>query len=397
MQPSGSMLDVVILGGGIAGLWLLSRLRARGYAALLLENQALGAGQTLASQGIIHGGLKYAIDRLPGQESATLADMPGRWRACMAGQGEIHLGAGLLAAERHLFWTRRSLASRMAGFLGSKLVRGRAEALPAAAWPEALRDPAHIGAVYALDECVLDVPALLARLAALNQGAVKHIHGPAQLSQAADHAVLDCVAAGGQPRRITARCVVATAGAGNEALLAACGLAAGLAQRRPLQMLLLDHAPVPLWAHCFDTSDKPRVTITSHRRRDGGLVWYIGGLLAEQGAGQNEAELIQAGRRELAQLLPALDFSGCRYAGLPVDRAEGATMDGRKPEGPVLHRVGHCLLAWPTKLALAPALADQVLAQLPPPAAAAVPDYADWAAPAIAAAPWDRALWQEAA
>ena len=31
-------VDVAIFGGGIAGLWLLNRLRAEGYSALLLES-----------------------------------------------------------------------------------------------------------------------------------------------------------------------------------------------------------------------------------------------------------------------------------------------------------------------------------------------------------------------
>ena len=44
-------LDVVIFGGGAAGLWLLDELVRAGYEALLLEAGALGAGQTIASQG----------------------------------------------------------------------------------------------------------------------------------------------------------------------------------------------------------------------------------------------------------------------------------------------------------------------------------------------------------
>ena len=54
-------IDVLIAGGGIAGLWLLNLLTRRGYSALLLEADALGCGQTLASQGMIHGGIKYAL------------------------------------------------------------------------------------------------------------------------------------------------------------------------------------------------------------------------------------------------------------------------------------------------------------------------------------------------
>ena len=54
--------DVTIIGGGIAGLWLFRRLNNMGYTRLcLLENETLGGGQTIKSQGIIHGGIKYAL------------------------------------------------------------------------------------------------------------------------------------------------------------------------------------------------------------------------------------------------------------------------------------------------------------------------------------------------
>jgi glycerol-3-phosphate dehydrogenase len=384
----GADVDVAILGGGIAGLWLLARLKAAGYSALLIESDALGAGQTLASQGIIHGGLKYAIDLKLGQDSAALADMPARWRACLAGSGEINLRAARLAAERHLFWARRTLTSRIAGFFGSRLVRGRVEALEQKDWPAALNDPQHVGAVYALDECVLDVPALLAALAGLGEGCIKQGQA-ARIASQDDHVLLQV-----DGRRITAGRLVATAGAGNEALLPQLGLPPQAAQRRPLQMLLVEHAPAPLWAHCFDTSDKPRVTVTTHRRSDGALVWYVGGLLAENGVTQSEAELVAAAKTEFATLLPKLDFSRSRFAGWRVDRAEGATEDGRKPEGPVLKHAGRVTLAWPTKLALAPQLADLVLAGLPPPAGLSQPAWTDWLAPALAPAPWESVAWR---
>lgn len=381
-------VDVAILGGGIAGLWLLARLKRAGYSALLLESQALGAGQTLASQGIIHGGLKYAIDLKLNADSAALADMPARWRACLDGRGEIDLRAAKLAAARHLFWARRTLTSRIAGFFGSKLVRGRVDALAQSQWPAVLQDADHVGAVYALDECVLDVPALLGALAALGEGCIKA--GQATVEQQHDQVLLQLAGS----RRITAGTLVSTAGAGNEALLPQLGLAPQAAQRRPLQMLLVENAPGPLWAHCFDTSDKPRVTITTHKKNDGTLVWYVGGLIAENGVQQSEAELIAAARQEFATLLPQLDFSRSRFAGFRVDRAEGATEDGRKPEGPVLRRAGNIMLAWPTKLALAPQLADLVLAALPPASGRAQPAFADWAAPPIAPAPWEVAAWK---
>ena len=385
-------VDVAILGGGIAGLWLLARLRQAGYSTLLLESQALGAGQTIASQGIIHGGLKYAIDLKLGGASDALADMPARWRACLNGTGEIDLRAAKVATERHLFWARKSLVSRITGFFGSKLLRGRVDQLDATQWPEALRDPEHVGAVYALDEIVLDVPALVAVLAAAHRPFIKKIEPGIRLDARPDSATVEARDDRGRAYRIAAARLIATAGKGNEDVLSQIGAPAKAAQRRPLHMVMLDNAAAPLWAHCFDAGDKPRVTITTHRRSDNRLVWYIGGLIAENGVKQSPAELIATAKTELSLLLPRLDFSHSRFATHPVDRAEGATPDGSKPDGPVLQRHGAVWIAWPTKLALSPQLADQVLADLPPASRPPV-EAAEWATPDIAKAPWETAAW----
>lgn len=52
-------VDVVIVGAGIAGLWLLNILRSNGYSVILFENESIGGLQTMASQGMIHGGQRY--------------------------------------------------------------------------------------------------------------------------------------------------------------------------------------------------------------------------------------------------------------------------------------------------------------------------------------------------
>lgn len=387
-------VDVAVVGGGIAGLWLLARLRAAGYSAVLVEAEALGAGQTLASQGIIHGGLKYALDLKLNAASDALADMPARWRACLDGRGEIDLRGVRPAAARHLFWARRTLGSRIAGFFGSRLLRGRVEALDQADWPDVLRDPDHVAAVYALDEMVLDVPQLLLALSGPQQAWIMQGR-VAVRAQGEAGVTLGVALPDGRRHMLAARNAIVTGGAGNARILAALGLPEAAAQSRPLHMLMIDNAPGPLWAHCFDASDKPRVTVTTHRRDDGALVWYVGGLLAENGVAQDEAALIATARAEFAALLPRLDFSRSRFAGLRIDRAEGATADGRKPDGPVLRQAGRVWLAWPTKLALAPQLADLVLAALAPPsgnAAAALP--AGWPVPPLAPPPWERASWK---
>lgn len=87
-------LDVVIFGGGGAGLWLLDELARRGHQTLLLEAHELGGGQTVNSQGIIHGGFKYSLDGLLSASARATRAMPDLWRRCLAGAAPCGAGAG---------------------------------------------------------------------------------------------------------------------------------------------------------------------------------------------------------------------------------------------------------------------------------------------------------------
>ncbi|MFE7403589.1 FAD-dependent oxidoreductase [Streptomyces sp. NPDC057557] len=52
-------LDVLVIGGGAQGLWLLNDLTKRHYRTVLLERHELGGGQTCHSHGLIHRGHYY--------------------------------------------------------------------------------------------------------------------------------------------------------------------------------------------------------------------------------------------------------------------------------------------------------------------------------------------------
>jgi len=47
---------------------------------LLFESSALGGGQTHKSQGIIHGGMKYALQGVLTKEASGMIDMPHLWK-----------------------------------------------------------------------------------------------------------------------------------------------------------------------------------------------------------------------------------------------------------------------------------------------------------------------------
>lgn len=110
-------MDVVIFGGGAAGLWLLDDLTRRGQQAVLLEADALGAGQTVATQGIIHGGLKYTLQGLLTNSATSIREMPALWRECLNGYREPNLRAVRRRSDECFLWRTDSLSSRL-GMLG---------------------------------------------------------------------------------------------------------------------------------------------------------------------------------------------------------------------------------------------------------------------------------------
>ncbi len=386
--------DVILFGGGIAGLWLLGRLRKAGYAALLLESRALGGVQTSASQGIVHGGTKYALTgKLTGSSDAITA-MPGIWRACLRGDGELDLSRVPLLSDHQHLWSTGRLASEMAGFFASRAMRSRVAALGPEQRPAILRHARFSGHVYRLDEPVLDVAALVAELVRRYGDACLQVD-PEQGLQFREGTppLLELRDARAGTLRLRARHLVLAAGAGNERLLTTLGRAKPAMQRRPLHMLMLRGKLPELYAHCLGAGATPRITVTTHPGPAGERIWYLGGQIAENGVERSGPEQIAAGRRELAQLLPWLDLGRLSWAGFRVERAEPRQAGGRRPDRPFLETQDCVSVVWPTKLAFAPALAAELLQQLErtviAPGGVADAPSIQWPRPPLAPLPWE--------
>ena len=353
--------DVLIVGGGIAGLWLNARLRRQGFATLLLENASLGGGQSVKSQGIIHGGAKYALHGALSGASEAIADMPRRWREALAGNGELDLTGVRLLSDAHYLWSPGSLAGNITSFFASKAVRGRVDQVKGEQLPAALQHPKFKGKVYRLAELVLDVPSLISRLSEL---AGDGLLAAERIEPLRENGELVGLTVDG--REIRAQRIILSAGRGNAELLASLGLSQPAQQLRPLHMALVKGPTLkPLYAHCLGGGPKPRVTITTHPAADGQWVWYLGGDLAEaDGVARDQATQILAAKKELSELLPWIDLSAAQWSTLRVERAEPAQSGLVRPDNAFLHEQDRLLVGWPTKLALAPDFADRVLAAL---------------------------------
>jgi glycerol-3-phosphate dehydrogenase len=383
--------DLVIVGGGVAGLWLLNRLRNAGYNAVLLEKDKLGSGQTIASQGMIHGGMKYALGGNLTGASETIADMPAHWKLCLQGKGDVDLRNTRLLSEAYYMWPRESLRSRFNAFVGSKAVRGKVTDVNAADWPEFFRGRIN-GPLYRLHDIVLDVPSLLANLAGnCRNNIIRTDPDQPEIVRQGDAFVVRI-----NPQlQVHTRRVVCTAGTGNEALISLSGSRQVSMQRRPLQMVVVKHdMHAPVYVHCVSDqlTATPELTVTTHLCADGKAAWYLGGELAETGAAVDQATQISRAREKLQNLFPWCDFSGAQWHSFYIDRAEARQAGGKRPDNCSIESAGGIDFCWPTKLTLAPNLASSFLHKLQedgfhPATPGSIPDGLPF--PGFASPPWE--------
>jgi hypothetical protein len=107
----------------------------------------------------------------------------------------------------------------------------------------------------------------------------------------------------------------------------------------------------------------PRLTITSHQNNQD-TVWYLGGDIAEQGNQRTTTEQIQAAKKELKAIFPWFDFSQCQWNTLKVKRAEAKQHFLQRPSNPSIIDFSGIWASWPTKLAMAPLLSDNIIKKL---------------------------------
>ena len=353
--------DVAIIGGGITGLWLLSLLRDRGYQVVLVEKSGLGSGQTLASQGIIHGGVKYTLSAAVTPVSQTTAGMPQRWRDCLAGRGDIDLQGVRVLSDKFYLFTDQRLSSKITAFLGSKALSGKVKALSGNAIPAAFNSPEFVARLYQLEDLVLDTASLLSHLAT-RHGASIYAREANLVIEGGTLTGLD-LASGGMLHAAT---YILAAGKDNDAFAKQLDIPVAM-QLRPLHQVVVKGSNLPsLFAHAVTLSSgtRPALTITSHQVVDGKNVWYLGGDLAETGVSRSPEEQLNVAQQLLTRLVPWVPLDDCEFSTWRVDRAEAAQTSGQLPDSPLVYRVGNVILCLPTKMTLVPLMGDMLLQQL---------------------------------
>jgi glycerol-3-phosphate dehydrogenase len=390
-------LNWLIFGGGVSGLWLLDETLRHGDSALLVEPYQLGHGQTVGSQGIIHGGFKYVFGgwRKLLQPVDPIREMPRIWKECLSGQRQPDLSeTRLRATECHIWWTSKLAGS--VGLLGTRfLLHASPQRIRREFYPDPLKECR--GTVAVLPEPVIATDSLIAELSRRHRNHILKINpknGAEFLLRSAGR--VDRIRLFGNDDRadtleVAPRHVVFTAGEGNEALREQVGLPPHRMQRRPLQMVMVRGNLPVLNGHCAD-GGHPRVTITSDTDSAGRTVWQVGGQLAEEAVKMNETEAIKYAYSELNAVLPGVRFDDAEWSTYRINRAEALTKNGHRPRDVQVFREGNVITAWPTKLVFAPRLAEKVLSLCSEPSGNSSVDmsiFETWERPAGANPPWE--------
>ncbi|MAD57984.1 MAG: glycerol-3-phosphate dehydrogenase [Porticoccus sp.] len=361
--------DIAIIGGGIAGLWLLNRLANLGFNVILFEKNALGGDQTVASQGMIHGGMKYTLNGALTGASEAISEMPSYWQKCIDGKGDVDLKGVKKLSDHFYMWSSRSVVSKMTTFLASKAIRGRINKVNRDALPNIFKNDQFKGSVYKLLDMVLDVPDVIKKLAQNYSSRIFMINWEKTSWQkdSKEKAFLH-FNENKKKYALYAGQFILAAGEGNESILSIMGENAPIMQRRPLHMLMVKHGyPHSFYGHCLGAETTPRLTISSHPCQDNKQVWYLGGSIAEKGVGLSAETIITKAKKELFALMPWVNLKDAEWAALPIERAEPKQRNFNRPDkafAGVTRKHSNVIVAWPTKLTLCPNLADEVISLL---------------------------------
>ena len=383
--------NIVIVGGGVAGLWLANLCKNLNYDFILLEKNQLGSGQTIQSQGIIHGGLKYALGGKLSDSSESIRNMPAIWQACLENKGQIPLSQVKILSNNQFLWST-GILDNMSNFFASKNLSSRVTKLSRSYYPSILQTKDFVGSVYKLEELVLDIQSVLHSLA-------KNVeHHLAKIDAIQVNTCLNnnkniqhlSTIINNQKFTITAKYYIFTAGNGNAELCKNISPDIQM-QQRPLQQLILKSPDLPkIFAHKISTSLLPIATITSHVNKNNIPVWYVGGEIAEQGINKSKTELIMAGKKLIHTFFPWLSLNTITWGSCIASRAEAKQAKQEKPDSITCFERGNAIVAWPTKLAFAPLLAEKICALIKlAPSNSQSNILANLPKPSIADYPWD--------
>lgn len=359
-EPTNASInvDVLILGSGVQGLWLLNDLIRAGYSALLIERDSIGGDQTLHSHGFIHQGIGYPhCHHLSDFQRAA-----EHWRRFVSASEDLvsHTSAhvGFVGLANSLLWEDHWQKARLSY---------KVEEIPKQFCGSTLRK------LYRTDEFAVHLVRLIERLCEPVREFI--VHGEVKQIRAVNGQVTDMTAAiGARSFRIHPQSVVLAAGEGNAQLISQID---GLDHSTPAHHLRKSHVVVVRGQSLLEPINLliPDIWlfVVSQTGDDGHPVWLLTSDVDKAYDGQSgpDADAIQRTVAKLRCFDPAL-FSRTNvskmewgaYVGLKVE--PDSNPDGPPPLQWCIKSFGlaNLFAVWPTKLTFAPLASADVVSQL---------------------------------
>lgn len=359
--------DIVIIGAGIAGLWLTNALCTMGFNCILLENNAIGAHQTINSQGMLHSGVKYALQGTVTQDTQAIKNAPFLWQQALLNNIAIKLTKDCILANCQYLWSNNQLSSKIANFFVSKVLQSMVDKVEQNNFPEPFTNPQFNGSIYKLNETVLNLQNTLQELFnPIKDICIKINSIDFELEQNSDSIRKLFLDIKGEKFLLSAKKYIFTAGEGIDKFIKLFNNSPKM-QVRPLHMVALKAKSLPmLYGHNIGLQQLPTISITSHQTADNHIVWQCGGKIAEDGVNKSIEEQIQTFKATITSIFPWLDFNNPKHVwgSFSINRAENLRNDGKKPTHATWFPLNNTIFAWPTKLVLAPMMADDIIKHL---------------------------------
>ncbi|MBU0958795.1 MAG: hypothetical protein KKB31_02500, partial [Nanoarchaeota archaeon] len=306
---------------------------------------------------------------------SEIKGMPERWRRHIRGELFPDLsGVDVVSGDLYLWVPKGRRLKAIFSRLGVQILESKPIELTKEEYPEWLKGSAEIA--YRVVDPVVETRSLLSEMAKPNLDRIVYSNEEGmEVGFDGSSGRVSSVYLPDKDLRIHPESIILTAGRGNRDLSRRMGIGREVMQERPLRQVIVrgDNLPIA-YGHCIDISRKAvekfptLATITTHPDpKTGGRVWNIGGKMAEEGVSQNQEELFENARKELPRILAGVDFSGVSLGYFDTTRAEIHTESGDRPKGSAIYNEGNVYVAFPTKLSLAPSLADRLEAMLVPP------------------------------
>ena len=347
--------DCIIFGGGVAGVWVNALLKESGYSTYLLEKKKIGGEQTLSSQGIIHKGMKYLLGVSTPKIAKLLVKSTNVWEAAFKGHSLVDLSQTEIYTHKQLIWGEKSLLTSFFVQGAQQIFQSQIKKIAPKDIPKWLTyQPKNI---FWLQEKVINSHSMMQNFYHhyKNQYYQYSLEEQKFFFEKKNHLIGIKL-----PQAnivLWTKKIILAAGKGNKTLAELFKIPYQT-QIRPLTMIMVEHDNLfPIYGHCITTSTKPLFTISSHKKENGKILWYLGGKIAENN-NRVKTNFIQA--KQLLQKNIKINLAKAKWNYLQVDRAEPYQKNGTLPEQPFIQDYDGVIVCSPVKLAFAPLVAVQV-------------------------------------